>query len=422
VTRLFSRLSDFHLSSSLALKAMFDKILDQVETQYDQIAAALTDIATNQADIANVVADVASLQTEVDTIGTDSILSKVEKLIVIRGVNDIINEKSGLDTQATTLSITTEKTTYDSAYTALINYLNGLSPAYTNTTLNTTIVRATWNTKFNDYYTAKTALIAKMADVASAQSVVIDPFSDVVIYADSSGTVKSGQLTRDVSLTATKGGSAVTTLGSWSRTVTTGVTCTMGAATGVLSITALTASEVFIPVSFVYLGVTRTATVHVIRQDDPPTNSGGSGSTGGTSGNTTTLGNTTGTSYDTTNAVSGTITVTAGSVGQVVCSAPLTFGRTASNDGESGAYGKWQWRVPAGVWADIDTEVQESTTAFKSGASASNRNGSLSVTHTKTGLSNGSSYEFRFVWRRRDVTSLFLNIYRVSGTLTATGS
>ena len=120
MTRLFSRLSDFHLSSPLALKAMFDKILDQIETQYDQIAQAITDIAAAETDIANVVADVASLETEVDTIGTDSILSKVEKLIVIRGVNDIINEKSGLDTQATTLGITTEKTTYDTKYTALV--------------------------------------------------------------------------------------------------------------------------------------------------------------------------------------------------------------------------------------------------------------------------------------------------------------
>jgi hypothetical protein len=534
-TRLFNRLSDFHLSNKLALKAMFDKICGEVESQFDQVAQNVTDIAAAEADIAAVVADVAALSSEVDTIGTDSILSKVEKLIVIRGVNDIINEKSGLDTQATALGITTEKTTYDSAYTTLISYLGGLSPAYTDTTQNTAIVRATWNTnfnsyysariallnkmddvnystassaltaitnittdsvldkgekqqlvqivnniineksgldsqattlsittekstydtaytalvttylgglspaytdttqnttivrstfntKFNDYYTARAALVNKMADVASAQSIVIDPVSDVIIYADETGTIKTGQLTKNVNLTASKGNATVTTSGTWSRTATSGVTCAIGASTGVLAISAMTGSDVYIPVSFTYLGVTRTANVHVKRDDDPPTNSGGSGSTGGTSGSTTTLGDTNGTSYDTTNAVSATITVTAGSVGQVACTAPITFGRNAGIDGENGAYGKWQWRVPAGVWADITTEVQDSVTALEDSSGGIPHNGSLSVSHTKTGLTPSSSYEFRFLWRRRNVATVYDDVYRVSGTMTATGT
>jgi Arc/MetJ family transcription regulator len=534
-TRLFNRLSDFHLSNKLALKAMFDKICGQVESQFDQVAQNVTDIAAAEADIAAVVADVAALSSEVDTIGTDSILSKVEKLIVIRGVNDIINEKSGLDTQATALGITTEKTAYDSAYTTLVNYLAGLSPAYTDTTQNTTIVRATWNTnfngyysariallnkmddvnystasgaltaitnittdsvldkgekqqlvqivnniineksgldtqattlgittekttydtaytalvttylgglspaytdttqnttivrstfntKFNDYYTARAALVNKMADVASAQSVVIDPFPSVTIYADSTGAVKSGQLTKTVQLTASKGGSAVTTLGTWSRTSVSGVTCTIGASTGSVSITALTGTDVSVPISFTYLGVTRTATLRIIRQDDPPTNSGGSGATGGTTASTTTLGDTTGTSYDLTNAISDTLTVTAGSVGQVACTAPLMFDRVTTSDGQTGAYGKWQWRVPAGVWADITTETQETDTAVNDAANIDNDHyGSMSVSHTKTGLTPSSSYEFRFAWRDRSAPNAS-RVTRVSGTLTATGT
>jgi hypothetical protein len=422
-TRIFTRLNDFVLNNTLALKAYINKICDEVETQFDSITQAQTDIAANVTDIAGVVADVASLQTEVDTIGADNILSKVEKLIVIRGVNDIINEKSGLDTQATTLGITTEKTTYDTKYTALVTtYLGGLSPAYTDTTQNTTIVRATWNTKFNDYYTAKQALINKIGDVASAQSVVIDPFPTVTIYADSGGAVKSGQLTRIVQLTASKGGTAVTTLGAWARTTTSGVACTIGASTGSVSITALTASDVSVPVTFTYLGVVRTATLRIIRQDDPPTNSGGAGATGGTSSSTTTLGNSTSTSYDTTNAVSDTLTVTAGSVGQVACVAPITFDRVTSTDGETGAFGKWQWRVPAGVWADITTEVQEAVTAVNDAVDLANDHyGSLSVSHTKTGLTNGSSYEFRFLWHDRTVSGAS-RVTRASGTMTATGT
>jgi hypothetical protein len=222
-------------------------------------------------------------------------------------------------------------------------------------------------------------------------------------------------------LTASSGGAAVTTSGTWSRTAASGVTCTIGASTGILNITALDVPSAKLPISFTYLGIVRTAIVSVFRLDDPPTSSGGTG--GGTSASTTTLGDTTGTAYDTTNAVSAVLTVTTGSVGQVACSAPVTFDRV-SGTGTTGAYGKWQWRVPAGVWADITTEVQETTTSTSSALNPdTNTDGYLSVNHTKTGLSASTSYEFRFVWRRRDVSGGGANVGAYGGaTMTATGS
>jgi hypothetical protein len=405
-TRLFTRLNDFVLNNTLALKAYINAILDQVEEQYDSIQQN--------------IADITSVEALIDDIGSDGILSRTEKLIVVREVQGFIDEKSGIDTQATALSITTEKTTYDTAYTALFTYLGGLSPAWNDTTQDTPITRATWDSKFNDYYSARQALFNKFDGNASAQSVIIDPFADVIIYADSTGTVKTGQLPKNVSLTASKGNMAVTTAGAWSRTVTSGITCTIGSATGILAISAFTGTDVRVPISFVYGGVTRTATVHVLKQLDPPTSSGGGGATGGTTASTTTLGDTTGTSYDTTNAVSGVLTVTAGTGGQVACSASFAFWRV-SGTGSTGAFGKWIWRVPAGVWADITTEVQE-TDVCSSTSGNIDSEGTITVSHTKTGLTSGSSYEFRFLWRRRNVSGTAADVTYVYGALQATGS
>lgn len=377
----------------------------------------------NKIDDVSYVAASAAM-TAITDITTDSILDKSEKAQLIQIVNAIIAEKSGLDTQATALSITTEKTTYDTAYTALVTtYLGGLSPAYNDTTQNTTIVRATFNTKFTDYYAAKIALQNKMDSAASTFGVVINPVADVIIYADTAGTVKSGQLPKNVNLSASSGSAVVTTSGTWSRTATTGITCTIGAATGVLAISAMTGSDVYVPVSFTYgtPAVTRTASVHVKRQDDPPSSSGGAGATGGTSASTTSLGDTTGTAYDTTFAVSDTLTVVAGSVGQVACVAPISFARdNVGVNGVTGCFGKWQWRVPAGVWADITSEVQETDTAVENVSGITY--GSVSVSHTKTGLGSGTTYEFRFLWRQRNVSGTASAATRMSGTLTATGS
>ncbi len=264
---------------------------------------------------------------------------------------------------------------------------------------------------------AKTSNLTDDANLGST-GVLIDPFPSVTIYADGTGTVKSAQLPKSVSLTASNGTADVTTSGTWSRTVTTGVTCTIGAATGIVSITALSASAVEVPISFTYSGVTRTGTLKIIRQDDAPTNTGGAGATGGTTGTTTTLGDTTGTAYDTTNAVSNTLTVIAGSGGRVDLSAPITYDRSTAISGSTGALGKWQWRVPAGVWAD----APGGETTYTIAASSSSGSGEISAADAVTGLTNGSTYEFRFLWRRSNVSGTASNIYRVTGTLTAVGS
>jgi hypothetical protein len=258
---------------------------------------------------------------------------------------------------------------------------------------------------------------------ATFSSVVIDPFADLVIHASSTGTIKTGELPATLNLTASVGVRDLTTLGAWSRAVTSGVTCTIGAATGALTVTAMTVSEAYIPVQFVYGGMTRNASVHVIVQSDPPSSptSGSSGS-GGSASSTTTLGDTTGSAYDTANAVSPTITCAAGSGGTVACSAPIQY--KASNGTSSPiVHGKWQWRVVGGTFADIAAEVADTsepgnTVVNESTGATRYISGALTVSQSKTGLTAGTNYEFRFLWRDDGTARCYMS----AGTLTATGS
>jgi hypothetical protein len=232
-------------------------------------------------------------------------------------------------------------------------------------------------------------------------------------------------------------GTALSSGVSWSATTIEGnATFTIsGAGAADLEVTGPNSSslalESVIEVTGTYQGISRKAQVTVVRQDDPPTSTGGGGGgSGGSSGSTTTLGDTTGTSYDLTNAVSSIITAAAGAGGQVECTAPINFKRTgvtlgAGPDGETGAAGKWQWRVVSGTFADITSEVTSSSDSVTEADPDTGKHrtysGSLSVAQTKTGLTPGTSYEFRFCWRRIDVVATAKNVTPI-GTLEAVGS
>lgn len=276
----------------------------------------------------------------------------------------------------------------------------------------------------------ETELVNAIEDVGQAisttdgaTSVIIDPTNDIIIHADYTGTILTGELPRAVPLTASIGLNDVTTLGTWTRSATVGVTCTIGASTGVLSITAFGVSEALIPVSFSYEGVVRTALVHVVKQNSTTGGGGtGGGGSGGTTATTGTLGNTAGVSYNTSTAVSATITAAAGSGGKVALTADVSYKAT---DGESGpaTWGKWQWRVVGGTFADVGAEIHDQfepdyTVINESTGSFRYSPGQLTVNQTKTGLTNGTNYEFRFLWRD-DGT---IRCRAVSPALAATGS
>jgi hypothetical protein len=252
----------------------------------------------------------------------------------------------------------------------------------------------------------------------------------VNIFASVTGTPKSGQFPKSLGYILRRNGVDLTSGVTWAATLISGnVTfTTSGTGTLVLSLTgpndSTLALESVIRLTATYQSIQRAYDIKVIRIDDPPTTSGGSGATTVT---TTQLGTTNNSqTYDLTNAVSATLTARAGPNGQVACTAPITFQRSPGGTvGRNGAYGKWQWRTVGGSFADIATEVastQDAKTFDLGDGSYSEFHGNISVSQTKTGLTNGVDYEFRFVWRNTYVSGDGDAVSRVSGTMQAAGS
>jgi len=210
------------------------------------------------------------------------------------------------------------------------------------------------------------------------------------VQADYTGAVISGQLPRDIACTRKAGNTDVTTSATWSISAT-GCTATIGAATGIVNITAV-ASSGYIDVTSVYASITLVNRIVVTKVNASPPASGGSGSSSAYDSTVTGTGST---SYGSANA--GTLTVTAGAAGQVDLSAPL---ETFVPSGTVGCKGKWQWRVVAGSWADVASEISSLASATASDP------GYIEVNMSKTGLTNGVDYEFQLLMRLASAGSM----------------
>ncbi len=115
-------------------------------------------------------ADATAANNALANIASDNILSPSEKPAVVLDYTNITNEQSGIDAQATSYSITTEKTTYDTAVSELTTYVGTLSGWNTIPGSDVTIVGTTFRTKFSDVYTARQALLNKIAAVAGTKA------------------------------------------------------------------------------------------------------------------------------------------------------------------------------------------------------------------------------------------------------------
>lgn len=101
-------------------------------------------------------------------IASDNLLTPGEKPAVIRDRDAITAEQAGIDAKATAFAITTEKTAYDAAVTALTAYLATLTTPVLWSTLtgNTAIVGTTFRSKFLDVYNTRQTLLNKIYQVA----------------------------------------------------------------------------------------------------------------------------------------------------------------------------------------------------------------------------------------------------------------
>jgi len=148
MARLLSRLRDFGTAGlpSYAL-TWSQRVCEQTENQF-----------SNQ-------------QSQLDTINAildDNTLTPDKKPNWIFFNQFLTGEQSSLDAEATTYGITTEKTAYDNAVSALTTYLATLTTpvAWNDLTGNTAIVGVTLRSKFNDVLVKKQALLNKMHDTA----------------------------------------------------------------------------------------------------------------------------------------------------------------------------------------------------------------------------------------------------------------
>lgn len=257
-------------------------------------------------------------------------------------------------------------------------------------------------------------------------NIAVETMSDLApftFFANSSGVVTpSVQLPKSFQCRRYSNTTEVTTSSTWSMVVKSGsVTASIGAATGTLTVTAIT-SNASIDVTSVRMingqSVSLTKTLALFL-NIAPADSSGSGGTGGTTASSSAL-----SSYNSTTmaAVSPVLSVTVGSNGKVDLSAPLSFTTSATSPGGSfAALGIWQWdSTGAGAWTDIGTATNSTSncTVTLDGGTFYADPGSITVNSTKTSLGVGSTQKFRFQMKNSSGTRTMYP----SGTVSAVGS
>lgn len=130
----------------------------------------LSDLSAAQTQANNATIDAADAQIRIQNIVADNVLDKSEKPDVVQRYTTLTGEQASIDARATAYGITTEKTAYDNAVSALTSYLAGLSPAYTSYTTDTSINRTTFNQKFTDVTNARQAVLDKIAEIAGQRA------------------------------------------------------------------------------------------------------------------------------------------------------------------------------------------------------------------------------------------------------------
>ena len=181
-----TKFGDVYSARQAVLNAILEKTNEMADAAQTQANTAVSNAATAQTTANTAVSNAATAQTTANTaatnaltainsisdISSDSLLTPDEKPSIKLDYDSIIAEQSGIDTQATSFGITTEKTTYDVAVTALTSHLATLTTPvlWSNFSGNTTIVGTTFRTKFGDVYSARQALLNKISTVAATKA------------------------------------------------------------------------------------------------------------------------------------------------------------------------------------------------------------------------------------------------------------
>lgn len=126
-----------------------------------------SDAAVANADAARAASEAARLaqadatiaKQRLDAIASDGVLSRDEKADLVQRFGIATAERPGILAKGSDYNISTERSNYDSAYTALKTYLEGLSPAYTDSGQDTNINRTDFDTAWKNYHLARQNLL-----------------------------------------------------------------------------------------------------------------------------------------------------------------------------------------------------------------------------------------------------------------------
>lgn len=152
--------------------------IDAAQLQQGSIVtgyAATAEQAQDTADAALATATAAAASAsaalaQLTSIASDSVLSPGEKPQAVLDYNVLISEQSGIDTQAVTFGITTERTAYDGAIGALTTYLGTLTGWNVIPGGDVAIIGTTWRSTWGAAYGTRQTLLNKIADEAGKRA------------------------------------------------------------------------------------------------------------------------------------------------------------------------------------------------------------------------------------------------------------
>lgn len=249
--------------------------------------------------------------------------------------------------------------------------------------------------------------VARTQDAADVTQLVSPASAISTVNRDSSGGVLSGELPRDIGFKLLAGGVDITGVAAWSITSKPGYpTASATVSAGNVNVTAA-AKDAVLVVSAVYNGRSSTAEITFPSSSAFPASSSA----------TSTIAQTSSTTYGSPNT--SILTVQAGPTGAVNLTFSGEFARVPV--GTNSAWGKWQWRVPGGTFADVTTESASGQNTTRTAAvgtePASLIKGVLGVSASKTGLTVGAPYEFQLLLRASTAST---NVW--SGTASGTAA
>lgn len=303
----------------------------------------------------------------------------------------------------------------------LVESADGSAWVYINATAGAGNAPPTWPTTSNSYWTtASPATAASWSLVTGATKPensaditgTVTGAPTLTVLCDYTGVAKTGQLTLTSGYKLSKGGTDVTTSATWSTTTLTG-TCTasIGAATGVFSLSAIS-TNCRVRIDAAYGGKTYSSTINLERQlDNAPT--GGSPG-GGTTASVAINGSVSSTTHAAITASD--LYVKAGTNGQIVLTAGDAFyhDTTAISLHVYTIIQKWN----GSAFADLGTQTQSPQPSTYVSAENLHENGVFASSYTDTSLTAGVEYRYRVTGRTFSgtVTRYF------SGTFTGVGT